>query len=195
MNTRQQKYPVLSSILAAAVLAGCGGGTEAADTAATPAAAASPAYILADAMNDGVMNASNVLWESVLLEDIAADGTETYSGPTSDEGWNTLRDAMQSLLDVSTQLKQMPAGWQVRDPSLEYEVPPGELAPAAIVELVNSQSGVWSAFSDVLRGTAERALQATQTRDLNTLGEISNSLDAVCESCHMQFWYPPSAAQ
>jgi hypothetical protein len=186
MNARQKQFPLLRSMLAVAMLVGGG-------AAIMSATAADAKLTLADVMNNQVMASSDVLWQAIVL-DIGDDGKEIYSGPTTDADWQKLHDAMQALADTGTQLQKMPEGWQVRDPSLEYETPPGELAPDAIAALINKEPAAWGAHAEVLRAAAAQALQATETRDLETLGRVSDALDGICESCHLQFWYPDQPA-
>jgi hypothetical protein len=186
MLNARQKSPLLRSLIVAATLVG-GGATLMA------AQAADSRFILANLMNDVVMGSSDALWQSVVLDTIAADGTETYAGPATDADWEKLRASMQALVDAGTQMQHLPEGWQVQDPSLDYETPPGDLAPDAIAALIKKEPAAWAAYAEVLRTAATQALKAAQTRDLNTLGAIGDSLDGICESCHLQFWYPEQA--
>ena len=38
-------------------------------------------------------------------------------------------------------------------------------------------------------------LDAIDKKDVARLESIGSDLDAVCESCHLTFWYPPSQAR
>mgnify|MGYP001236403640 CR=1 FL=1 len=184
MNLRPKRYALLKSVIAAAAL---GGGTQL-------AVAQTPSFVLADFMNDVVMAAANVLWESV-YPDSGPNGEEVYVGPDSEEGWQKVLDAAQSLVDAASQLQQMPSDFVVRDPNVEYETPTGELTPEAIADLIRSEPAAWSAHSEVLRSTANQALTAVQQRDLEALYDVTGVLDAPCTACHSQFWYPGQGEQ
>jgi cytochrome c556 len=186
-NARQQSFPLLRSLIVATALVGGGAGIMAV------ANAADAPFILADVMNNVVMGSSDGLWQSVVLDDVAPDGKETYTGPTTDEDWEKLRASMQSLAEAGAQLQKLPEGWQVQDPSLKYETPPGDLSPDAVAALIKKESAAWNAHAEVLRTAAEQAVKAAEAHDLNTLGALSDSLDGICESCHLQFWYPEQA--
>ncbi|MDR0780909.1 MAG: hypothetical protein LBF16_09500 [Pseudomonadales bacterium] len=154
--------------------------------------AADSKFILADFMNNVVMSSADVLWQSVSF-DIGPDDKEIYSGPSTDAEWDAMRKAMQALADGGAQLQKLPAGWLVQDPALKYETPPGDLEPDAVAALIGKEAAAWSAHAEVLRAAAAQALKATETRDLKTLSDVSDSLDQICESCHLQFWYPGQA--
>ena len=56
-------------------------------------------------------------------------------------------------------------------------------------------SGAWTpvqvaAFAVALRMTGLQALEAIDAHDARALLRVGGSLDAVCEACHLRFWYP-----
>jgi hypothetical protein len=186
MSARNKKLSLVGSILAATALIGVGATTMTAN-------AADSKFVLADFMNNVVMGSADGLWQAVSF-DVGPDGKETYAGPTTDAEWDALHKAMQALSDAGTQLQHLPAGFHVQDPSLKYETPPGDLEPDAVAALIGKESAAWTAHAEVLRVAAAQALKATETRDLKMLSDTSDSLDQICESCHLQFWYPSQAA-
>jgi hypothetical protein len=182
ISPRPKQFPFLRSILVATALVGGSVGIMA-------ATAPKPSFILADFMNNVVMKSADALWQSVSF-DVGADGKEVYTGPTTDADWDKLKKAMQALTDAGTQLQKLPTGWKVQDPSLKYETPPGDLAPDAVAALIGKEAAAWKAHAEVLRTGAAAALKATETRNLKALSDASDSFDGICESCHLQFWYP-----
>jgi hypothetical protein len=46
-----------------------------------------------------------------------------------------------------------------------------------------------------LQKTASDVAEAARKRDVDKLGQLSNSLDEVCEGCHVVFWYPQQSGK
>lgn len=141
---------------------------------------------LANLMESIVMPAADALWQSTAV-DVSATGTEV-TAPTSDEAWTRLRNQAITLA-AATNLLLVP-GLKV-DTAPDAEQPgPGELGAAAIGKLKDANAPAWAAHVEVLHTTAMRAIEAIDQRNVDALSEVGGDLDAACESCHLQFWYP-----
>jgi cytochrome c556 len=49
----------------------------------------------------------------------------------------------------------------------------------------------YAAHARTLADAGDAVVKAAETKDVAPLFTVSNNLDLVCESCHVQFWYPP----
>ena len=68
--------------------------------------------------------------------------------------------------------------------------PNAELTPEGIEALLAQQQQAWDAHAHVLHAAAMEALRAIDARDLDAISEAGGTIDAACEGCHLQFWYP-----
>ncbi|HWK53012.1 MAG TPA: hypothetical protein VNR18_01480 [Hyphomicrobiales bacterium] len=138
-----------------------------------------------DIMASIVMPSADILWTAVTVESTTEGIVETV--PETDEDWQKVRDGAVALAAATNLLliEQLPINNMP-----PAESPPGELAPAAIAALRNDNQQAWAAHVTLLHTVAMQALDAVDKRDTEELTNVGGDLDAACESCHLQFWYP-----
>lgn len=141
---------------------------------------------LSNIMGFIVMPAADALWKAVQV-DVSADGAKNIE-PQSEEEWLELRHEAMTLAGA-TNLLLVP-GLNVTTPPESDEHAPGELSPAAIAKLRKENLAAWAAHAQVLHQTALQAIEAIDKRDVTGISDIGGDIDAACESCHLQFWYP-----
>ncbi|MFT3905959.1 MAG: hypothetical protein QM718_06625 [Steroidobacteraceae bacterium] len=61
---------------------------------------------------------------------------------------------------------------------------------ADVQRYVDAKPEVFRQHAQALQKTGAGVMEAARKRDARQLGDLSNSLDAVCENCHVTFWYP-----
>ena len=66
----------------------------------------------------------------------------------------------------------------------------GALDSAQIAERIAGNRAAFNQFAVALRGGAQTMLQAIDAKDPSALVEAGGTLDQICESCHLTFWYP-----
>ena len=87
--------------------------------------------------------------------------------PQTDEDWQALAEAAQTVIDVSRRIKAGAAGPNDKTWATE---------PA------------WQAFADAMIESSNDLIAATEARDLDRFIEISNDkLYPPCEECHLRF--------
>lgn len=159
-------------------------------TVFTAQSAEAPAFntdmTLADIMEGIVMPSADVLWTSVSV-DVSTEG-EKVTEPQTDEDWTRLRHAAVTLA-ASTNLLVVP-GLKIDTLADSTESAQGELSPVAIAKLRNDNLAAWAARTEVLHQTALQAIKAIDDHNAEALNDVGGELDAACESCHLQFWYP-----
>jgi hypothetical protein len=146
-----------------------------------------PTISIAEIMESMVMPAAQVLWDAVGV-DVTLQG-QIEKKPETEEEWAELRAAAITLAEAANVVaipgrRAAPAGAVSEDPD-------SELAPEKIDALLAAQRPAWIAHSQVLHAAAMEALGAVDRRDLDAISEAGGTLDEACESCHLQFWYPP----
>lgn len=144
-------------------------------------------------MQSMVAPSAQGLWDSVgRVSD--AKGTRDLE-PKSDEEWAAVRRHAVALME-STNLLLMPGRHVANEGQQTLKAddaePGSELPPAEIEKRINATWAAWTAMAYTLHGTARSMRDAIDKKDVARLESIGSDLDAVCESCHLAFWYPPS---
>jgi cytochrome c556 len=70
------------------------------------------------------------------------------------------------------------------------EVGDGEIAMAAVQQHLDHDPAGLKQMAAALAGHADSIAAAARAKDARTAGDLIGETDAVCESCHMTFWYP-----
>jgi hypothetical protein len=71
---------------------------------------------------------------------------------------------------------------------------PPELSPKQIQALVDKDPVVWNAKIEALRNVALEVMEIVKKKDADELFAASEDLDAACEACHLEYWYPGDRA-
>jgi hypothetical protein len=183
MNSLQvAKFLVVATI--AAGLTGC-------DEAPAPAAAASPIKLTAgiqDIMAHMIDPAADFLWESVSTT-VTAQGVEDKQ-PRTDAEWNEVR-RQAIVLTESANLILMEGRHVAREgKQLEDHGTPGNLTAAEAEQAIAADRATFVAFGQALHDAGAVFLKAADDRNPQAMLDAGETLDQVCESCHLKFWYP-----
>jgi len=73
---------------------------------------------------------------------------------------------------------------------LQDESNPGAAKAADVQRYLNAKPAEFRKHALALQKTGAGIVEAAGKRDGKKLSELSNSLDEVCENCHVVFWYP-----
>jgi cytochrome c556 len=144
-------------------------------------------FSIEEIMEAMVMPAAQALWDSVAVNVTEKGIIETK--PQTDEDWEKLRWQAITLIEA-TNLLIVP-GRKAAHPGATSENPGSELEPAQIQALIDKQRPSFIAHAHVLHEAAMGALRAIDARNLDGISEAGGTIDEACESCHLQFWYPP----
>ena len=142
---------------------------------------------LADVMESIVEPSADVLWNAVGVT-VTQAGTEE-TAPETDEDWAHVRWSAVTLAEATNAL--IIPGRSIDAPDTKPEDPSSELNPAQIKARVDANRPVWVAFAHGLHAAAMQAVRAIDAKDVTALTDAGGAIDAACESCHLQFWYPP----
>ncbi|MEP6917233.1 MAG: hypothetical protein ABJC89_16390 [Acidobacteriota bacterium] len=145
-----------------------------------------------DIMQSVVAPSAQGLWDSVGTIS-NAKGTVNLE-PKTDADWAAVRRHAVALVE-STNLLVIP-GRHVAPAAAETlkadDADPGsELHPAEIEKRVAANWSAWVGMAHTLQDSATTLLDAVDKKDVASLESRGSDLDAVCESCHLVFWYPP----
>jgi cytochrome c556 len=118
-----------------------------------------------------------------------SDGQGTHlKAPRSEADWKTVEDQLAVLRrapDVLTArgLKAAPPGFRTEHPGIESD-------PAWIQKAIDSNRPDFDRRAMRLKGAADVAMQAAQTRDPRALERALDGVDKACEACHLHYFYP-----
>ncbi|MEQ1760477.1 MAG: hypothetical protein ABL986_19360 [Vicinamibacterales bacterium] len=167
---------------------------------AEPPASTAPVSALAEAltpvasvhemMRDIIDPDSDLIFDAVGTD--VTDKGVVQREPTTDEDWARVRQGAMTIAEAANLLKvprkAAPDGYTF-DPALRGPNAP-ELAPDAIAAKIEANRGVWNGMADGLRREAIKILQIVDAKDTAKLFQAGSELDAVCETCHLEFFYP-----
>jgi hypothetical protein len=170
--------------------------TPAPAPAAAPPAAQSPALwgemkpivSVKELMRDMIDPASDYVFDAVSIDVTKKGSAEKL--PKTDEDWEKLRVGAVTMAEGVYLLKVprpfAPAGDENNSTGPDAE----ELSPAAITAKVQADPVQWNARIEALRNVGLQVLDIVKNKDTNQLWDASDNLDAACENCHVDYWYP-----
>jgi plastocyanin len=167
----------------------------AAESGAATSGAASPALAkpgefiptatVQDIMLSMVDPKADAIWNSVATV-VTLEGTEEKR-PSTEEEWVALRHDAITLVEATNLLLM---SRPVAKPGVKSENPGIELEPEQIQERIAQDPETWKTMVRDLYDASMVMLAAIDARDTDQLFENGGNLDAACESCHRQYWYP-----
>jgi cytochrome c556 len=143
-----------------------------------------PQLTVVELMDWIVMPQAQIVWDAVAY-DVTADG-ETITGPKTEEDWEKLRWSAVALAESANNL--VVPGRAVNHPGVAPVE--GELSPEKIHELMVEQWPAWVAYAHSLHAAAMEAVTAIDAKNAEGVSNAGGTIDAACEACHLQFWYP-----
>jgi cytochrome c556 len=197
---RGRRFAVALAVVAALPIAALSIGKAMSQPPAKPAQKSAPVaskkpdangyiaqFSIEEIMESIVMPSAQSIWDSVAVNVTEKGIIETK--PQTDEDWDKLRWQAVTLVEA-TNLLVMP-GRRAAHPGATSENPGSELEPAQIQALIDKQRPSFIAHAHVLHEAAMGALRAIDARNIDGISEAGGTIDEACESCHLQFWYPP----
>jgi hypothetical protein len=157
--------------------------------AATPAASPlQPIAGVQDVMAGMIDPAADFLWESV--SSTVTGNTTVEKQPRTDEEWAEVR-RQAIILAEGANLIMMDGRHVVKEGAkLEDHGTPGNLTAEESEQAIAANRGSYIAFAQALRDVGASMLAAADSRNPQGLIDAGDTMDQVCEGCHLQFWYP-----
>ena len=159
--------------------------------AAPPPAPVSPLKPIAgvqDVMASMIDPAADFLWESVSTT--VTRGKTVEKQPHTDDEWAEVR-RQAIILTEGANLIMMDGRHVVKEGAkLEDHGTPGNLTAEESEKSIAENREAFLAFSTALRDVGVQMLAAADNRNPQGLVDAGDTLDQVCEGCHLKFWYP-----
>jgi len=189
MHNSPRTAKFLTVLLATALLGACQRSESPAPS--LPGASPGPFKLtvgIQDIMADMIEPSAEFLWGSVSTT-VTAQGVEEKQPRTDDEWGEVRRHAV--ILTESANLLMIDGRRVARDGrQLDDHGTPGNLTAEQAERAIAADRASFIAFSQALHEVGAALLKAADDRDPRAIINAGETLDQVCESCHLKFWYP-----
>lgn len=182
-------------VLLTCALAGCGRKEGALPAAITPAPApvAAPSQLkpvagVQDIMAFMVDPAADFLWESVSTTVSRQGAVERQ--PHTDAEWSEVHRQAIILTEASNLLLMDGRRVAREGKSLEDHGTPGNLTAEESQKTVDANRATFEGFARSLREVGMAMLAAAESKNPQAIIDAGDTMDQVCEGCHLKFWYP-----
>jgi cytochrome c556 len=145
---------------------------------------------LHEIMKDEVDKRGDYLWD-LTNPHVGADAGIDAS-TMSDDDWKKLASAAVDLQQAALDLASLKDPIVVVKPGVKIAdegVPGGDSAASVQANVDKDPEGLRNYANSLAQDMADLA-KAANKHDAAAAGPIINQLDGVCESCHLEFWYP-----
>ena len=110
--------------------------------------------------------------------------------PRTDDDWRRLQIGAVTMAEGAYLLKVPRRFAPVGDENNSSGPDAEELSPAQITAKLEKDPVLWNAKIEALRNASLEVLEIVKKKDVNALWGACDDLDAACENCHLEFWYP-----
>lgn len=152
--------------------------------------AAPHGFDVRQSMIDTVNPVTLAIWD-VGNNAMSEDGTLSLDPALMDEdAWMRLTEAAYQLGEESHRMA-VAERYVASGPNIvDGEVPEGVSSREEIQAMIDGDPEGFQAFSQSMADMAAQIHDAAEARDAETAGELVFTLDTVCQSCHVKYWYP-----
>src|SRR5262245_41045914 len=147
-----------------------------------------PVVSVKELMHDLIDPLSDNIFDAVGSE-VTAAGSRDWA-PRTDEEWAKVRIGGVAMAEASYLLKVPRLFEPTSDTPLAKYAETGVLSPAEIKAKLEKDPVLWQAKVEALRNVGRAVLDAVAQKDTTALMDAAENLDAACEGCHLEFWYP-----
>ena len=132
--------------------------------------------------------AADFLWASV-SSTVTEQGVEEKQ-PRTDEEWNEVR-RQAIILAEATNLLLIEGRRVTREgKQLEDHGTPGNLTADEAEKAIAADRATYVSFAHALHEVGEAMVSAADNKNPQGLVDAGETMDRVCEGCHLKFWYP-----
>jgi hypothetical protein len=157
-----------------------------AQTSVQPAPTAlEPIATLQELMQSEVDASADNIWDAV--ETSTGPGGEEHKQPHDAAQWQEVRRNAIVLIEAANLLTVERRRLSAAPFPAEAT---GALDSVEIEKRITHNRVIFDQYALALRQTARTVLAAIDARDPQALVTTGGNLDAVCEGCHLTFWYP-----
>jgi cytochrome c556 len=180
------KKTLFLALPAIALLAACSKGNE-----QPQQAQAGPTFH--DVMKDQIDKHADEVWD--VTNPAVGDKGGLDPSKMTDEMWKQLAEDATAVQEGAQQISQMDKIVVIRpgETIADAGVPGGHSAAEVQAEIDKNPQGLRDHAAN-LAATMRDLVAAANAKDAAKAGPIIDSLDGVCEGCHLEYWYPDQKA-
>ena len=147
-----------------------------------------PVVSIKELMRDLIDPIADNIFDAAGAE-ITSTGVREWE-PKTEEDWAKVRVGAVAMAEASYLLKiprpAEPVGWEKEQRNPESD----ELPPPEVLARIEKDPVLWQAKIEALRNVGKEVLAIADKKDAKALINAGGDLDAACEGCHLEFWYP-----
>jgi hypothetical protein len=177
-----------AALLALACFAGCNQAEPPQAAVTSAPGQLQPIAGIQDIMAYMIDPAADFLWESVSTN-VTEAGTEEKQPRTADE-WNQVRKQAIILTEAANLILMEGRHVAREGQHLEDHGTPGNLTAEQSEQAIEADRATFESFASALRGVGKSMLAAADTQNTQSILDAGDTMDQVCEGCHLKFWYP-----
>jgi hypothetical protein len=186
MNNSPRGTKFLATWITVALLSACNKAAE--PPAAMGASPFKPTAGIQDIMAGMIEPSAEFLWQSVSTT-VTEQGVEEKQ-PRTDEEWNEFR-RHAIILTESANLLLIEGRRVAREgKQLDDHGTPGNLTLEQVEQAIVTDRTTFVGFSQALHDVGASLVKAADEKDVQAIMNAGETLDEVCEGCHLKFWYP-----
>jgi hypothetical protein len=147
-----------------------------------------PVVSVKELMRDMIDPASDFVFNAV--SDVSTKTGVVQNRPTTEEDWERIRIGAVTMAEGVYLLKIPRAFAPPGDENDSKGENPPELSPAQIKAKIDKDPVMWNAKIEALRNVGLEVMDIVKRKDVDELWDAAENLDAACENCHVEYWYP-----
>jgi hypothetical protein len=147
-----------------------------------------PLVSVKELMRDMIDPASDFVFNAV--SDVSTKTGVVQNRPTTEEDWERIRIGAVTMAEGVYLLKIPRAFAPAGDENDSRGENPPELSPAQIKAKIEKDPVMWNAKIEALRNVGLEVMDIVKRKDVDELWDAAENLDAACENCHVEYWYP-----
>ncbi|MGE0591100.1 MAG: hypothetical protein AB7G23_03990 [Vicinamibacterales bacterium] len=172
-------------VTAGILLTQCSTPPPAAEVVSPAEAAIAPIVSIRELMTYIIDPASDGVFDAVGADVTDAGVVETF--PETDDDWAEVQRGALTMAE-GMNLLRLPRRVAPADDNVAKN--PGELPPAEVEAKIAASPELWASHIDRLQQEAMKVLDIVKARQGDQLFDAGSAIDAACEACHLDFWYP-----
>jgi len=147
-----------------------------------------PVVSVKELMRDMIDPASDFVFDAV--SDVSTKSGIVQNRPKTDADWERIRFGAVTMAEGVYLLKVARPFAPPGDENDSKGENPPELSPAQIKAKIEKDPVMWNAKIEALRNVGLQVMDIVKRKDVNELWDAADNLDAACENCHVEYWYP-----
>ena len=151
-----------------------------------------PIVSVKELMRDMLDPAADNIFDAVKIVYTKSGVVETL--PKTEKDWEKIRIGAVTLAEGVYLLKIPRPFAPPGDENNSTGPDATELSPTQIKAKLEGDPVLWNAKIEALRNVGLEVLEIVKQKKVDELWDAGHNLDQVCESCHLQYWYPGDVA-